>query len=71
MESENNKKVYCSAQEIMDAYDISRPMFHEYRKLGMPARLFKGAWHGHKENIDRWFRDFTAVSQPDVPENVG
>ena len=65
------KKVFTRAQEIIDAYGITRARFDKFIRMGMPARLIDNRWYAHRDNIDEWFRRLTAVSQPDAPENVG
>ncbi len=66
-----NRKVFRRAQDIMDYYDMSRSAFDHYVGLGMPVRIINGAYHGHADNIDEWFRRTTAFSlkktHPEVP----
>ena len=66
----NEKKVFRRAQDIMDHYEMSRPAFDKFIKMGMPARLIDGSWHAHADNIDQWFKQITAVSMKDAPEGV-
>ena len=67
----HDKKVFRTAQAIMDEYDLSRPMFNHFIKLGMPVRVEKGCFWGHKDNIDEWFRQFTYCTSSEItPELV-
>ena len=43
----------------MEEYDMSRSMFYHFVRLGMPVRVEKGCFWGHKDNIDKWFQQFT------------
>ncbi len=53
------RKVFRTAQAIMEEYDMTRSMFNHFIKLGMPVRVEKGCFWGHKDNIDKWFQQFT------------
>ena len=68
---DNGKVVFRKAEEIMDAYGMTRGAFEEYRKMGMPVRLIHGSWHGHKANIDRFFEKITVVRSVDEEEGIG
>ncbi|MBN2061692.1 MAG: hypothetical protein JW882_14875 [Deltaproteobacteria bacterium] len=65
-----DRKVFRTAQAIMEAYDMSRAMFYHFVSLGMPVRMEKGCFWAHKDNIDDWFKDFTAYSVTEIPEGV-
>ena len=54
----------------MEYYDMSRPAFEKFIKMGMPARLIDGSWHAHADNIDNWFKQITAVTMKDAPEGM-
>ena len=70
VEKKHSDKVFRRAQDIMDYYEMSRPAFEEFIKMGMPARIINGSWHGHADNIDAWFRKITAFSDKNAPEGV-
>jgi hypothetical protein len=65
------KNIFRSAQEIMDAYDMTRGAFETYRKIGMPMRLISGSWHARRTNIDEFFRKITAYSAKDLERPEG
>jgi len=54
----------------MDYYDMSRPAFEHYVRMGMPVRLINGSYHGHADNIDEWFRKMTAFSMKGLEEET-
>jgi len=58
----NMGRVFRSAKEIMEHYQISRPAFDMYRRMGMPMRLINGSYHAHEFNINQWFQQITAVA---------
>jgi len=58
--AEQSKKVFRCAQEIMEYYDMNRSSFEGYIKMGKPARLINGKWHGHADSIDEFFRRLSA-----------
>ncbi len=65
------RKVFRKAQDIMEFYEMSRPAFEQYVKMGMPVRIINGSYHGHADNIDEWFRRITAFSMEGVEEEKG
>lgn len=52
----------------MQHYGMSRSAFDSYIQMGMPAVMINRAWHGHKNNIDEWFRKITAYSSMETVE---
>jgi len=70
MPAVNNNRLLKSSQEIMEAYDLSRPAFQKFIGLGLPARRIDGKWYAHMDNIDDFFRKLTRVSTRIVPEDV-
>jgi hypothetical protein len=66
----HDKKVLRTARAIMDEYDLSRSMFNHFVRLGLPVRVEKGSFWGHKDNIDEWFRRFTYCTSDEPPEEV-
>ncbi|MBN2468979.1 MAG: hypothetical protein JXD19_12605 [Deltaproteobacteria bacterium] len=68
--NDTRRKVFRKAQDIMDYYEMSRPAFEHYVKLGMPVRIINGAYHGHSDNIDEWFRKMTAYSMKELQEET-
>ena len=65
------KNIFRSAQEIMEAYDMTRGAFEAYRKMGMPMRLINGSWHAYRANIEEFFRKITAYSAKDLEPPEG
>lgn len=68
--NKNEKKVFRTASAIMTEYDMSRSMFNYFVSLGMPVRIVKGTFWAHKDNVDEWFKDFTAYSVREIPDGV-
>jgi len=54
----------------MDYYEMSRPAFEHYVKIGMPVKLLNGSYHGHADNIDEWFRLMTNQCMTEVPKET-
>ena len=66
---QTDKKVFRTAQAIMEAYDMSRNMFYHFVRLGMPVRMEKGCFWAHKDNIDDWFKRFTYCTANNMDED--
>ena len=66
-----SKKILTSKQEIMSYMGAgSDHAFNKYITAGMPARLEDNRWVAHADNIDDWFRRYTAVSMRKIMEKI-
>lgn len=48
--------------QICAFLDVSKPMFYEFLKLGMPALFLGNRYHANTANLIAWHRKITAVS---------
>lgn len=48
--------------QICAFMDISKPMFYEFLKIGMPCLYFGNRYHANTANLIRWHEKITAVA---------
>ena len=48
----------------------SKPLFYDFVKRGMPARLINGRWFAHVDNLDDFFRKITHFHEKNPPEDA-
>lgn len=65
----NDKFLTC--KEEIKAYmgNISDYIFRKFIKEGMPAR-FDGGWYAYTENLDLWWKKYTAVTMKNVIDKI-
>ncbi len=66
----NSKKVLIGAKSIMAYLELSRPMFHKFVEMGMPATVIGKRWYAHTDNLDDFFRKLTFVRVREIPPDA-
>jgi len=65
------KKILNGSKEIMAYIGISSlPLFKEFIKMGMPAKLINNHWYAHSDNLDEYFRVITNYREKNPPEDA-
>ena len=64
------KKILIGCDAICDYVGVSRPLFYDFVKRGMPARLIKGRWFAHSDNLDDFFKMLTFYKEKNPPEDA-
>lgn len=65
------KKLLIGSQAIMDYLGISKQVFYQFIKLGMPAIVINGRWYAWTDNIDIYFQKITLAQMKDsYPEDA-
>lgn len=59
-------RLLVGKKEITDYLQIGGPMFYEFIKMGMPARVINSRWYAHTDNLDEYFRVYTRVNSSGV-----
>lgn len=54
----------------MSYIGVSRPLFYDFLKKGMPARLINNRWYAHVDNLDDFFKKITLFREKNIPENA-
>jgi hypothetical protein len=70
MNSNGRGRLLIGKQDIMKYLSIGAPAFYDFVKMGMPARVIQNRWYAHSENIDTFFKQITARSSKDIPEDA-
>ena len=67
MQSNGRARLLIGKKEILEYLQIGQPMFYEFIKIGMPARVINNRWYAHKDNLEEWFRGLTRVRAGEIP----
>ena len=54
----------------MSYIGVSRPLFYEFIKKGMPACLISNRWYAHIDNLDNYFKKITFPREKNIPEDA-
>lgn len=65
-------RLLVGKKDITDYLQIGAGMFYEMVRLGMPARAVNKRWMAYSENLDDFFKRFTAVDnrKAAIPEDA-
>ncbi len=67
----DKKKILNGRNGIMAYIGIaSGPLFMQFIKEGMPARLINGRWYAHTDNLDDYFKRITFYKEKNPPEDA-
>jgi len=64
------KKILIGCDAIVTYIGVSRPLFYEFVKKGMPARLLNGRWFAHTDNLDEYFKKLTYYHEKNPPDDA-
>jgi len=70
MVNKDQKKILIGCEQIMAHIGVSRPLFYDFLKKGMPARLINNRWYAHVDNLDNFFKKITLFREKNIPENA-
>lgn len=70
MGSNGHGRLLIGKNDITKYLQIGAPMFYEFVKMGMPARVINNRWYAHTDNIDLFFKQITLKGTGDIPENA-
>ena len=71
MADKNGCKALIGLDEILTYMKIShKPLFYQFVKMGLPARVINSRWYAHKDNIDEFFRQITLNSENEIPPDA-
>ncbi|MCU0836866.1 MAG: hypothetical protein MUC77_20935 [Chromatiaceae bacterium] len=68
--SNGHGRLLIGRKAITGYLQIGDPMFYEFIKLGMPARVINNRWYAHTDNIDLFFKQITIKGTREAPEGA-
>jgi hypothetical protein len=66
----NSGRLLIGKKDITEYLQIGGPMFYEFIKMGMPARVINNRWYAHSDNIDLFFKSITVRGTGEIPEEA-
>lgn len=63
-------RLLIGKKDITEYLRIGDPMFYEFVKMGLPARVINRRWYAHKDNIDLFFKQITIRGTGEMGEDA-